>query len=135
MAKIHLEVVNPERKVLSTEVDEVIAPGSLGLFGVRPGHTPFLTAIEAGELSYKTEGQLRCYAVGGGFVEVLNDQVTVLADTAEAQNEIDLERARRAAEDAKKRLAALTGTDPEQKIQKARAQRAAARISVATRRR
>jgi F-type H+-transporting ATPase subunit epsilon len=135
MAKIHLDIVTPERKVLSADTDQVIAPGGNGLFGVRPGHTPFLTLIVPGELSFKTDGQMRRYAIGGGFVEVSGDRVIVLADTAEAQEEIDLERARRASEDALKRLASLSTADPEYRAQRARVRRATARVTVATHRR
>ena len=132
---IHLDIVTPERKVVSAETLEVIAPGGTGLFGVRPGHAPFLTAIEPGELTFKTDGQTRRYAVGGGFIEVAGDRVVVLADTAEAQEEIDLERAQRASEDAMKRLASLNSSDPDYRAQRARVRRATARISVATHRR
>lgn len=133
MAKhIHLDLVTPERKVLSVETDEVVAPGGTGLFGVRAGHAPFLTLVVPGELSFKTDGQTRRYAVGGGFVEVADDKVIVLAETAEAQEEIDLERARRASDDALQRLASLTANDPEHRTQRARVRRAMARIGVAT---
>lgn len=132
--QIHLDVVTPERKVVSAETDEVIAPGAKGLFGVRAGHAPFLTLVLPGELSFRTDGQLRRYAIGGGFVEVANDRVTVLADTAEAQEEIDLERARRASDDALKRLASLSPGDPEHRTQRARVRRATARIHVASHR-
>ncbi|HEY3447986.1 MAG TPA: F0F1 ATP synthase subunit epsilon [Myxococcales bacterium] len=131
---IHLDIVTPERKVLSAETAEVIAPGGTGLFGVRAGHAPFLTLVVPGELSFKTDNQTRRYAIGGGFVEVADDHVIVLAETAEAQEEIDLERAKRASEDALQRLASLTVTDPEHRLQRARVRRAAARIHVATKR-
>jgi len=133
--KIHLDVVTPDRKVVSADTEEVIAPGATGLFGVRAGHAPFLTLVEPGELSFKTDGQMRRYAVGGGFIEVAGDRVIVLADTAEADQEIDLERARRASEDALTRLATLNATDPEARLQRARVRRATARIQVATHRR
>lgn len=104
MEMIQLDIVTPERKVISVKTEEVIAPGANGLFGVRAGHAPFLTLIEPGELSFKTDGKLRRYAIGGGFIEVVGDRVIVLAETAEAQEEIDLERAKRASDDAQKRL-------------------------------
>ena len=130
--KIHLDIVTPERKVLSADTEEVIAPGGTGLFGVRAGHAPFLTLVVPGELSFKTDGKMRRYAIGGGFVEVANDRVIVLADTAEASEEIDLERARRASEDALQRLATLSQNDPEHHLQRSRVRRAAARIGVAS---
>jgi F-type H+-transporting ATPase subunit epsilon len=131
---IHLDIVTPERKVVSADTEEVIAPGAAGLFGVRRGHAPFLTLVEPGELSFKTDGKLRRYAIGGGFIEVIKDRVIVLAETAEAQEEIDLERARRASDDALKRLASLSPTAPEHLAERARVRRATARISVATHR-
>ena len=135
MAKtIHLDIVPPERKVVSAETEEVVAPGATGLFGVRAGHAPVLTLIFPGELSFKTDGRLRRYAIGGGFVEVANDRVIVLAETAEAQEEIDLERARRASEDATARLASLSVSDPEHRLQRARVRRATARVTVASHR-
>lgn len=131
MAKIHLDIVTPERTVCSEETDEVIAPGHVGLFGVRPSHAPFLTAIEPGELRFKAGDQNHRFAVGGGFVEVADDRVTVLADTAEAAGDIDIERARAAGEDALKRLGTLKETDPEFRLEAARIKRSAARIKVA----
>ena len=131
---IHLDIVTPERKVVSTDTDEVVAPGAHGLFGVRPGHAPFLTLVEPGELTFKTEGKQRRYAVGGGFIEVSDNKVIVLAETAEAQEEIDLDRAKRASEDAQKRLATMSADDPEHRVEQTRVRRAAARITVATRR-
>ena len=130
-ATIHLEIVTPERKVASVETSEVIAPGGSGLFGVRPGHAPFLTVIQPGELSFREGDVLRRFAVGGGFIEVENDRVRVLADTAESAEEIDAERARRASEDAQKRLKGLPDTDPEFELQQARLRRAAVRIHTA----
>ncbi len=131
MAKIHLDIVTPERTVSSEETDEVIAPGYLGLFGVRPSHAPLLTAIEPGELRFKTGDQLHRFAIGGGFVEVSDDRITVLADTAEAAEDIDVSRARAAGEDAHKRLAALREDNPEFRLEWARLKRSAARIKVA----
>jgi F-type H+-transporting ATPase subunit epsilon len=134
MAQIHLEIVTPERHVLSADVDEVRAPGASGLFGVRPQHAPFITAVVPGELSFVLEGQPRRYAVGGGFIEVSEDRVRVLADTAEAAEEIDLERARRAELDAQQRLTNLRETDPEFSSQLWRVRRATARVQIAAKR-
>ncbi|MFN7133205.1 MAG: F0F1 ATP synthase subunit epsilon [Myxococcales bacterium] len=134
MASIHLDIVTPEKRVVSIEVDEVRAPGAEGQFGVRPGHTPFMTAIEPGELLFTAGGRTQRYAIGGGFIEVAGDKVIVLADTAEPAEEIDIERARRAGEDAMKRLAGLRDTDPAYPVEAARVKRAAARVSVGTRR-
>ena len=93
---IRLELVTPERLLLAEEVDEVIAPGYEGEFGVLPDHTPFLTILKIGVLRYRKGSETRKIAVGGGFAEVGPDRVVVMADVAEKAEEIDLERARRA---------------------------------------
>ncbi len=131
MSKIHLEIVTPDRKVASVDTDEVIAPGTWGLFGVRPRHAPFMTAVEPGELSFKEQGKTVRYAIGGGFVEVNEDTVIVLADTAEVAEEIDLARAKKAQADALSRLANLEQTDPMWHQENARVKRSAARVRVA----
>jgi F-type H+-transporting ATPase subunit epsilon len=101
-----LEVVTPDRLVLSTEADVVVCPGVEGQFGVLPGHIPFLSALEIGEMYYRKGGQIEYLAVSGGFAEVTGEKVTIVAESAEKGREIDLERARRALERAEKRLAA-----------------------------
>ena len=104
---IMLEVVTPEKVVLSEQVQIVASPGSLGEFGVLVGHTPFLTTLKTGILRYTdVQGTERYVFVSGGFAEALPDKVTVLAESAEKQDEIDLERAKAAMERAEKRLAA-----------------------------
>ena len=90
--------------MVSEEVDEVVAPGIEGYFGVWPGHAAFLTTLGAGELSYRQGRQERYLAVAGGFAEVRNDKVVILADTAEHPEEIDRERAARARQRAEQRL-------------------------------
>ena len=101
-----LEVVTPDRLVLSTEADVVVCPGVEGQFGVLPGHIPFLSALEIGEMYYRKGGQIEYLAVSGGFAEVTGEKVTIVAESAEKGREIDLERAKRAQERAEKRLAA-----------------------------
>jgi len=100
-----LEVVTPDRLVLSTEADVVVCPGVEGQFGVLPGHIPFLSALEIGEMYYRKGGQIEYLAVSGGFAEVTGEKVTIVAESAEKGREIDLERAQRAQERAEKRLA------------------------------
>src|SRR5574340_1760304 len=95
-----LDIVTPEKRVLSVTADEVRAPGAQGGFGVRLNHEPFMTALEPGRLTYVEGGREHHCAVGGGFLQVAESRVIVLADTAEAAGEIDVERARRAFEDA-----------------------------------
>jgi F-type H+-transporting ATPase subunit epsilon len=101
-----LEVVTPDRLVLSTEADVVVCPGAEGQFGVLPGHIPFLSALEIGEMYYKAGGKTEYLAVSGGFAEVTGEKVTIVAESAEVGREIDVERARRALERAEKRIAA-----------------------------
>ena len=103
--KLQLEVVTPDRLVLSEAVDIVMAIGSLGEFGILPNHVPFLSPLMAGELRYRKDNQLDYMVVTGGFVEVSQNKVTVLAEAAERAREIDLDRARRAKERAENRLA------------------------------
>ena len=103
---IKLEVVTPEKYVVSEDAQIVMAPGSLGEFGVLRGHTPFLTSLKVGRLHYKdASGRERELFVSGGFAEALPDRVTVLAESAERRSEIDIDRAKAALERAQKRLA------------------------------
>jgi len=127
-----LEIVTPERKVLSETVDIVMAPGEFGEFGVLPGHIPFLCKLKVGELRYRVGATSRHIAIMGGYAEVLNNQVTILAAAAEAETEIDVIRARAARERAERRIA-----EARDKLEFTRAQaalqRAVARLRVAER--
>lgn len=100
-----LEIATPTRLVVSEPADEVVAPGIEGYFGVLPGHAPFLTTLGIGELTYRKGRDEYHLAITGGFVEVRNDKVIVLADTAERPDEIDRDRAERARSRAEARLA------------------------------
>ena len=121
--RLTLEIATPTRLVVSEQVDEVVAPGVEGYFGVLPGHAPFLTTLGDGVLTYRTGREEFHLAVADGFCEVRNDKVIVLADTAERPDEIDRDRAERARQRAEQRLAGR-GTD---EIDYARAQAALAR--------
>ena len=101
-----LEVVTPDRLVLSTQAEVVVLPGVEGQFGVLPGHIPFLSALEIGEMYFKAGGKTEYLAVSGGFAEVTGEKVTIVAESAEVGREIDIERAARAKERAEKRIAA-----------------------------
>ena len=102
---IRLEVVTPEKQVVNDMAQIVMAPGSMGEFGVLSGHTPFMTALNTGAIHYRDEnGQDRYVFVSGGFAEALPDKVTVLAESAEKTEEINLDRAKAAMERAEKRL-------------------------------
>lgn len=103
---IHLEVVTPEKIVVSEEAQIVASPGLLGEFGVLSGHTPFLTTLKTGMIRYTdANGEEHFVFVSGGFAEALPDKVTVLAESAERRSDIDLGRAKEALERAQKRLA------------------------------
>ncbi len=128
--KIKLEIVTPERVVVSEEVDEVVLPGIEGEFGVLHGHIPFLTALKIGVLSYKIGGREEHLAVSWGYVEVTADNVKVLAETAEKATEIDLNRAKTAREAAEKILTAGK-EDVEHEEAKVRLEKAIIRVQVA----
>ncbi len=110
MGKLFLEIVTPERVLVSQEVDMVVAPGSDGEFGVLPGHVLFLSGIVPGELRYTAGTEKGSMVVTTGFAEVSNDKVSVLVEAAEKAGDIDLDRARKALERAKERLAKERGT-------------------------
>jgi F-type H+-transporting ATPase subunit epsilon len=104
--KILLEVVTPERQLLSQEVDEVIAPGSEGDFGVLPGHCHFLSTLRIGELRYRIGERTNHMAILWGYAEVTPVKVTVMAEIAEKAEDIDVNRAQAAVEKAEQRLKA-----------------------------
>ncbi|GAB6059617.1 F0F1 ATP synthase subunit epsilon [Desulfonatronum parangueonense] len=105
MAKtIHLEIVTPDRKLLSEDVEFVGAPGYNGEFGVLPDHAPFLSALGVGSLHYNKDGRTYWIFLSGGFAEVSGNKMSVLAEVAERAEEIDAERARKAKERAEKRM-------------------------------
>ena len=104
MGKLHLEVVTPAKITVSQDVDMVVAPGSLGEFGILEGHVPFLSGIVPGELRYTVDDKTAYLAVTSGFAEVSDDNVSILVDAAEVAEDIDLERAKQAMERAKERL-------------------------------
>ena len=92
--RIQLEIVTPERRVLSEAVDEVYVPGLNGQLGILPGHTPLISQLQTGVLSYVQGGATRRLLVSGGFVEAGADRVSVLAEVAERPEEVDVARAR-----------------------------------------
>jgi F-type H+-transporting ATPase subunit epsilon len=133
---IELVIVTPERQLLRGKATEVQLPGESGYLGVLPGHAPLITELGIGELSYHDASgkESEHMAIIRGFAEVLSDRVTVLAETAERAEEIDLQRAKDALARAEKRLAA---NDPNIDWDRANIalQRALIRIQVATKRR
>jgi F-type H+-transporting ATPase subunit epsilon len=102
--KIQLEVVTPEHLLLSKQVDEVIAPGSDGEFGVLPGHAAFLTTLKIGELQYKIDNAWHYMSVLWGYAEVNPSKVTILAEVAEKAEDINVERAAQKVAEAEQRL-------------------------------
>ena len=121
-----LEVATPTRLVVADTVDEVVVPGSQGYFGVLPGHAPLLATLGVGELMYRKGTTQHHLALTGGFAEVRNDKVIVLAENAERPDEIDRDRAQRARDRAERRLSGREGVD----IDYARAQGALARALI-----
>ncbi len=102
--RLRLEVATPTRLVVSGEADEVVVPGSEGSFGVLPGHAPLLSLVGTGEVMYRTGREEHHIAVSGGFAEVGPTHVTILAESAERPDEIDVTRARAARDRAEQRL-------------------------------
>jgi len=132
MGKLFLEIVTPEKVMVSQEVDIVVAPGTEGEFGVLPGHICFLSGIVPGELRYGSGAARETIAVTNGFAEVSNDKVSILVDAAENAAHINIERARRAEERASKRLAKERRTEEIDFVRAyAALKRAIARIKVA----
>jgi F-type H+-transporting ATPase subunit epsilon len=131
--KIRLRLVTPSRLLLDEEVDEVTAPGVLGEFGVLPNHIAFLTLLAPGEMSFKQGAQRTRLAIGGGYAEVLSNVMTVLADAAEFADEIDIDRAQRAKDQAEKKITALNPEDRDFAVAEAALKRAQARLQVASR--
>ncbi len=129
--QVKLEVVTPDRLVLSENVDIVVATGSEGEFGVLHQHIPFLTTLQEGELRYRQGGNLQHMAVSGGFAEVTPEKVTILAEAAELAREIDIDRAKRARERAEKRLAAAKREEFDHARTEAALRRAMVRLKVA----
>ena len=104
---IRLEVITPEKQVVNDLAQIVMAPGSMGEFGVLSGHTPFMTSLNTGAIHYRDEnGKDQYVFVSGGFAEALPDKVTVLAESSERMEDIDVERAKAAVARAEERLSA-----------------------------
>lgn len=103
--RLTLELATPTRLVVTVEADEVVVPGSLGYFGVLPGHAPLLATLGIGEVTYRVGREEYHVAISGGFAEVRNDKVIILADVAETPGEVDRGRAERARDRAEARLA------------------------------
>jgi F-type H+-transporting ATPase subunit epsilon len=130
--QIQLEVVTPERRVLSEAVEMVTVPGLGGELGILPGHTPLISQLQTGVLSYTQGGTTHRLHVSGGFVEVNEDKVSVLAEVAERPEEIDAARARLARERLEKALSAWSGTEEDFEMSRAKLERSMVRLQLST---
>lgn len=136
MAQIRCEIVTAERTVFEDDVDMVIAPGIQGELGILPHHAPLMTALTFGELTIRREGQDDEFiAIGGGFLEVGPDHVTILADSAERADEIDEARAEEAHQRAEELMARRKEEDVDLARVEASLRRSMVRIKVAQHRR
>jgi len=111
--QIELRLVTPVEAVLDQSVDELTGPGAVGEFGILPNHAAFLTVLEIGRLSYRNAGVPHHVAIRGGFAEVADNVVTVVADAAQPAEEIEASAAQADLEDALSRLGDLSPTEPE----------------------
>jgi F-type H+-transporting ATPase subunit epsilon len=130
--KIQLEVVTPERRVLAEQVDMVTVPGLGGELGILPGHTPLISQLQTGVLTYTQDGKSFPLHVSGGFVEVRDDLVSVLAEVAERPEEIDAASARLSRERLEKQLNAWTGSEEDFEIARAEFDRSVVRLQLAS---
>jgi F-type H+-transporting ATPase subunit epsilon len=131
--KLTLEVVTPDRALVTEQVDEVELPGADGYFGVLPGHTPLLASLKVGELWYRIGQETRYLSVAFGFVEVLPDHVTVLAQIAERAQDIDVARAEAAKKRAEDRIARSAQADIDFERARVALMKALIRLQVASR--
>ncbi len=131
--KLTLEVVTPDRSLVNEQVDEVQLPGAEGYFGVLPGHAPLLATLQVGELWYRVGAEKHFLAIAFGFVEVLPERVTVLAQIAERSHDIDVARAEAARKRAEERLARTPQTDVDFERARVALMKSLIRLQVATR--
>lgn len=131
--KIQLEVVTPERRVIAEPVDMVTVPGLGGELGILPGHTPLISQLQTGVLTYAQDGKSSQLHVSGGFVEVRDDHVSVLAEVAERPDEIDAARARQSRDQLEKQINAWSGSEDELAIAKIEYERSVVRMQLASR--
>jgi F-type H+-transporting ATPase subunit epsilon len=136
MAKLSVQIVTAEREVFSdTEADMVVAPGREGVLGILPRHAPLLTTLAPGEVRIKKDGQEVDIAVGGGFLQVANNRVLILADTAEREEELDESRAEAARQRAEQALKdALSGPPVQAEAARMALRRSMVRLQVARKR-
>jgi F-type H+-transporting ATPase subunit epsilon len=129
---LNLEIVTPEKKVLSETVDAVTVPTASGEVGILTNHAPLISSLKSGILSYSKGGAVEKMVIAGGFIEVSANNVSVLADTAETAGEIDVESARIERETVEKSLGAWKGSEEEFEVERERLERAQARLQLAS---
>ena len=129
--RLQLDVITPERRLLSEAVDSVTVPGLNGELGILPGHTPLISQLQTGLLSYTQGGMVVRLLVSGGFVEVNGDRVSVLADVAEYPEEVDAAQARAAREQAERTLGNFVGSEEELNAVREQLDRSTARLQLA----
>ena len=129
---LQLEVVTPERRVLSEPVSSVTVPGRNGEMQILPGHAALISELKTGVLSYAADGTTKELHVSGGFVEVSDDRVSVLAEIAERPEEIDAARARLARDHTEKQLSAWSGTEEDFEKARVKLERSMVRIQLAS---
>src|SRR5207253_2063236 len=130
--QLQLEVVTPERRVLSESVNAVTVPGRGGEMGILPGHAPMISELQTGVLSYNEDGTTFQLHVSGGFVEVNDVRVAVLAEIAEKPEEIDAARARLAREHTEKQLSSWSGSEEDFEKAQAKLERSLVRLQLAS---
>lgn len=128
--RIQLDVITPERRLLSETVDAVTVPGMNGEIGILPGHTPLISQLQTGVLTYTQGTTTHRMVVSGGFVEVNDERVSVLADLAERPDEIDANQARQEREQAEKALGSFSGSEEDMAQMRSRLDRANARLQL-----
>lgn len=130
---LNLEIVTPEKKVLSESVDAVTVPTASGEVGILTNHAPLISSLKPGILSYSKGSSTEKMVIAGGFIEVSTDSVSILADIAEKANEIDVEAAKIERDAAEKELNAWKGSEEEFETEKERLEKAQARLQLAAR--
>ena len=132
MAQLQLDVVTPERRVMSDAVNSVTVPGSNGEMQILPGHAALISELKTGVLTYNQDGTNFQLHVSGGFMEVNNDRVAVLAEIAERPDEIDAARARLAREHSEKQLSSWSGSEEDFEKARAKLERSMVRLQLAS---
>ena len=130
---LNLEIVTPEKKVLSETVDAVTIPTASGEVGILANHAPLISSLKPGVLSYTKAGATEKMVIAGGFIEVSADNVSILADIAEKASEIDIEAAKTERDAAEKELNAWKGSEAEFETERERLEKAQARLQLAAR--